>query len=143
MKCKEIMTKAIKTCDYNCNVKEAAQIMKKFDTGAVPVVDAMKKPLGVITDRDITINAVAEGNHPENVKVLNLMTKHIISVHEDDPIDVAARKMKEYKIRRILVVDDEDRLKGIISLADFALHDKDKQEAFEILEQISEPITSK
>lgn len=139
MKCKNIMTKSIKTCDYNCSAKEAAQIMKKFNTGAVPVVDAMNKPLGVITDRDITVNAVAESNHPENVKVLNLMTKHIISVHEDDSIDVAAQKMKEYKVRRILVVDDEDRLKGIISLADFAL--QDKNEAVEILEQVSEPVT--
>lgn len=139
MKCKEIMTKSIKTCDYNCSAKEAAQIMKKFNTGAVPVVDAMKKPLGVITDRDITVNAVAESNHPENVKVLNLMTKHIISVHEDDSIDVAAQKMKEYKVRRILVVDDEDRLKGIISLADFALQAKDEHEAFEILEKVSGP----
>lgn len=137
MKCKQIMTKSIKTCDYNCSAKEAALIMKKYDTGAVPVVDAMKKPLGVITDRDITINAVAEGNHPESVKVLNLMTKHIVSVHEDDLIDVAAKKMKENKVRRVLVVDDEDRLKGIISLADFALHSKEKTEACKILEQVS------
>lgn len=137
MKCKEIMSKSIKTCDYNCNAKEAAQIMKKYDTGAVPVVDAMKKPLGVITDRDITIHAVAEGTHPENVKVLNLMTKHIVSVHEDDLIDVAAKKMKQNKVRRVLVVDDEDRLKGIISLADFALHSKEKTEACQILEQVS------
>lgn len=143
MKCKEIMTKSIKTCDYNCSAKEAAKIMKKFDTGVVPVVDAMKKPLGVITDRDITINAVAESNHPEDEKVLNLMTRHIISVHEDDSIDVAAQKMKKNKVRRILVVDDEDRLKGIISLADFALQAKDQHEACEILEQVSEPITSK
>lgn len=135
MKCKEIMTKSIKTCNYNCSVKEAAQIMKKFDTGAVPVVDAMNKPLGVITDRDITVNAVAESNHPDSIKVLNLMTKHIISVHENDSIDVAAQKMKEYKVRRVLVVDDEDRLKGIISLADFVF--SDKHEASEILEQVS------
>lgn len=139
MKCKDIMTKSIKTCDYNCSAKEAAQIMKKFDTGAVPVVDAMHKPLGVITDRDITVNAVAESNHPDSVKVLNLMTKHIISTHVDDPIEVAVQKMKEHKVRRILVVDDEDRLKGIISLADFAIQDKYKHEAFEILEQVSEP----
>lgn len=137
MKCKEIMTKSIKTCNYNCSAKEAAQIMKKFDTGVVPVIDAMNKPLGVITDRDITINAVAEGNHPESVKVLNVMTKHIVSVHEDDSIDVAAKKMKENKVRRILVVDDEDRLKGIISLADFALHAEEKAEACQILEQVS------
>lgn len=137
MKCKKIMTKSIKTCDYNCSVKEAAQIMKKFDTGAVPVVDAMNKPLGVITDRDITVNAVAESNHPDSIKVLNLMTKQIISVHEDDPIEVAAQKMKEHKVRRILVVDGEDRLKGIISLADFTLNVKDEHEAFKILEQVS------
>lgn len=137
MKCKEIMSKSIKTCDYNCNTKEAAQIMKKFDTGAVPVVDSMNKPLGVITDRDITINAVAEGNNPENIKVLNVMTKNIIAVHEDDPIDVAAQKMKANKVRRVLVVDDEDRLKGIISLADFVLHTKEKVEACKILEQVS------
>ncbi len=139
MKCKDIMTKSIKTCNYNCNVKEAAQIMKKFDTGVVPVVDAMNKPLGVITDRDITINAVAESDHPDDEKVLNLMTRHIISVHEDDPIDVAAQKMKEHKVRRVLVVDDEDRLKGVISLADFTIHAKGEHKTLEILEQVSKP----
>lgn len=137
MKCKDIMSKSIKSCDYSCNVKEAAQIMKKFDTGAVPVVDAMNKPLGVITDRDIAVNAVAESTHPDDLKVLNLMTKHIISVQEDDPIEVAAQKMKKHKVRRVLVVDDEDRLKGIISLADFTLQSKDEHEAFKILEQVS------
>lgn len=137
MKCKDIMSKAIKSCNYNCNVKEAAQIMKKFDTGAVPVVDAMNKPLGVITDRDITINAVAESKHPDDLKVLNLMTKNIVSVQEDDPIEVAAQKMKQHKVRRILVVDDEDRLKGIISLADFTLQTKNEHEAFQILEKVS------
>lgn len=143
MKCKNIMTKSIKTCNYDCSAKKAAQIMKKFNTGAVPVVDAMNKPLGIITDRDIIINAVAQSNHPDSVKVMNLMTRHIISVHENDSIDVAAQKMKENKVRRILVVDDEDRLKGIISLADFVQQDEYKQEAFEILEQVSEPIASK
>lgn len=137
MKCKEIMTKDIKSCDYNCSAKEAAQIMKKFDTGAVPVVDAMDKPLGVITDRDITINAVAEGNHPENIKVLNLMSKHIVSVHVDDSVDVVAEKMKEFKVRRILVVDDEDRLEGVISLADVVLNAPTKAEACGILEQVT------
>lgn len=137
MKCKDIMTKSIKNCDYNCSVKEAAQIMKKFDTGVVPVVDAMNKPLGVLTDRDIAISAVAESSNPESEKVLNLMTKHIISVHESDPIDVAAKKMKDNKVRRVLVVDDEDRLKGIISLADFALQTKDEHESYKILEQVS------
>lgn len=137
MKCKEIMSKSIKTCDYNCSAKEAAKIMKKFDTGAVPVVDAMNKPLGVITDRDITVKAVAEGNHPDNVKVLNLMTKNIVSVHIDDPIDVAAQEMKDHRVRRILVVDDEDRLQGIISLADLALHGEDKHKICEILEHVS------
>lgn len=137
MKCKDIMTESIKTCDYNCSAKEAAQIMKKFDTGAVPVVDAMNKPLGVVTDRDITVNAVAQGNHPDDVKVLNLMTRNIISVYVDDPIDVAAQEMKDHKVRRVLVVDDEDRLKGIISLADLVLHGEDKHEICEILEQVS------
>lgn len=141
MKCKDIMSKSIKTCDYNCTAKEAAQIMKKFDTGVVPVVDAMHKPLGVVTDRDIVINAVAESNHPENVKVLNLMSKQIVSVHVDDSLDDAAWQMKENKVRRVLVVDDEDRLKGIISLADLAL--QGEQEACKILGEVSEPIKSR
>lgn len=140
MKCKDIMSRAIKTCDFNCTAKEAAQIMKKFDTGVVPVVDAMNKPLGVITDRDITINAVAEGEQPSQVKVLNLMTRQIVSVHKDDSINIAAQQMKKHKVRRILVVDDEDKLQGVISLADIALQTENKGEACEILQYVSEPI---
>lgn len=141
MKCKDIMTKSVKMCGATCSAKEAAQIMKKVNSGAVPIVDAHDKVLGIITDRDITLNTVAEGKDPSKVKIMDFMSKHIITVHVEDNIDIAIKKMKENKIRRLPVVDDEDRLVGIISLGDIAVLSNTEQETYNALEEISEPVS--
>lgn len=140
MKCKDIMTKSVKMCGANCSAKEAAQIMKRVNSGAVPIVDIHDKVLGIITDRDITLNTVAEGKDPSKIKIMDFMSKHIVTVFEDDLIDDAIKKMKENKIRRLPVVDDEDKLVGIISLGDLAVLSNAEHQTFEALEQISEPV---
>lgn len=140
MLCKTIMTKSVKMCDANCTAKEAAQIMKKVNTGAVPIVDAHDKVLGIITDRDITIHVIAEGKDPSKVKIMDFMSKHIVTMHQDDHIDDAIRKMKENKVRRLPIVDDEDKLVGIISLGDLAVLSNAEHETFKALEEISEPV---
>lgn len=142
MKCKDIMTKSVKMCGATCSAKEAAQIMKKVNSGAVPIVDAHDKVLGIITDRDITIHTVAEGKDPSKVKIMDFMSKHVVTMHEDDNIDDAIRKMKENRIRRLPIVDDEDRLVGIISLGDIAVLSHEEHETFEAFEHISEPIAN-
>lgn len=141
MKCKDIMTKSVKMCSAMCTAKEAAQIMKKFNTGAVPIVDAHDKALGIITDRDITIHTAAEGKDPSNVKIMDFMSKHLVTMHEEDLIDDAIKKMKENKVRRLPIVDDEDKLVGILSLGDIAVLSNAEHKTFEAFEQISEPIS--
>lgn len=142
MKCKDIMTKSVKMCDKECTVKDAAQIMKKVNTGAVPVVDENDHVSGIITDRDITLHTVAEGKDPSKIKIHDIMTKHVVTVNEDELVDDAIVKMKENKIRRLPVIDDNNRLTGIISLGDIAvLSDIMEHEVIETLEQISEPIS--
>lgn len=142
MKCKDIMTKSVKMCDKECTAKDAAQIMKKVNTGAVPVVNDNDHVTGIITDRDITLHTVAEGKDPSKVKIHDIMTKHVVTVNENDLLDEAIVKMKENKVRRLPVVDDNNKLTGIISLGDIAvLSDIQEHEVIEALEQISEPIS--
>lgn len=142
MQCKDIMTKSVKICDKECTAKDAAQIMKKVNTGLVPVVDNNDKILGVVTDRDITLKSVAENKDPSKMRIHDFMTKHVVKVHEEDLVDDAIRKMKENKVRRLLVVDDEDKLSGIISLGDIAvLSDIEEHEVIESLREISAPVS--
>lgn len=142
MKCKDIMTKSVKMCDKECTAKDAAQIMKKVNTGAVPVVDENDHITGIITDRDITLHTVAEGKDPSKIKIHDIMTKHVVTVREDELLDDAIVKMKENKVRRLPVVDNNNKLAGMISLGDIAvLSDITEHEVVETLEQISEPIS--
>ncbi len=141
MNCKDIMTKSVKMCDSTCTAKDAAQIMKKVNTGAVPVVDDNDHVVGIITDRDITLHTVAEGKEPSKVKIHDIMTKHVVTVHKEDLVDEAIKKMKENKIRRLPVIDDNNKLVGIISLGDIVVLSNIEHETFEALEEISEPIS--
>lgn len=141
MKCKDIMTKSIKMCNSACTVQEAAQIMRKINSGVVPIVDNDEKITGIITDRDIILHAVADGKDPSKIKINDFMTKHVVTVHEDELVDEAINKMKENKVRRLPVVDNHNKLKGIISLGDLAVLSEQKHQTLEALEQISEPIS--
>lgn len=141
MKCKDIMTKSLNICDTSCSAQDAAHIMKEVNTGAVPIVDKNEKIIGIVTDRDITLKTVAEGKSPSDVKIKDLMTKNLVTVHEQDSIDEAVKKMREYKVRRVLVVNDENKLAGIISLGDIAvLSEMDEHQKLEALEEISQPL---
>ena len=141
MKCEDIMTKSIKMCDSNCTAKDAAQIMKKINSGVVPIVDEKDHVIGIVTDRDITLHTVAEGKDPSKVKIHDFMTKHVVTVQESDLLDDAIHKMKENKVRRLPVVNENSELTGIISIGDIAVLTDAQQETFEALEQISEPIS--
>lgn len=141
MKCREIMTKSLKMCDGSCSARDAAQIMKRINTGVVPVVDDNDKITGIITDRDIILKTVAEGKDPSKVKINEIMTKHVVTAHEYEMVDDAIKKMKENKIRRLPIVDYYNKVIGIISLGDIAVLSDIEHETFEALEQISEPVS--
>lgn len=134
-RCRDIMTKQVITVESDQSLHQAAQLMRDNDIGALPVVKDGKL-VGIITDRDIVVRAIAE-NLSLQTKVEQVMTKEVFSVREDEFVFNAIRKMGEKQIRRLPVLDDDENLVGIISLADVALETEDDLEVIEALEEIS------
>jgi CBS domain-containing protein len=132
---KEIMTTNVETCSLLDNVYEVAVKMKEWNVGAIPIVDDQKL-VGMITDRDIVIRGVAE-KHPGSTKVEDIMSKEMITVKEDSTTQEAAKIMATHQIRRLPVVEG-DRLVGIVSLGDFAIHELTDDQAKVALTEISE-----
>lgn len=117
----EIMTKRVEFIGPDALLREAAKKMKDIDCGMLPVCDG-DRIIGTITDRDITINAVAVGKDPGNTKVRDAMHKGVVCAYVDQDIDEAARLMEEKKVRRLPILDRNNRLCGIVAQRDLALH---------------------
>jgi CBS domain-containing protein len=141
MKCKDIMTKYLKMCRPDATVKDAAEIMEELNCGVVPIVDENNKIQGIVTDRDIALYATLHGREHEKTRLKEFMRKNVITCHPEDDIDTAINKMKENKIRRIPVVDDENKVIGLISIGDLAITTHKEHEIFETLENISSPVS--
>ena len=116
MKISECMTSDVQTVTPEQPIREAAQFMLRADTGVLPVVDS-DNLIGMITDRDIAVRGVAEGHGPDTL-VRELMTNDVIAARSDEDVDEVAVRMSEAQIRRLPVIDEHERLCGIISLAD-------------------------
>lgn len=135
LRCSEIMTRDVKTASRASSLRDVANLMLEGDMGAVPVVDGQKL-VGIVTDRDIVVRAVAEGKDPLT-PISEAMTSEIFSVAPDDFVFEAIRMMGDKQIRRIPVVTESGELAGIISMADIALEIEDQREIAEALEEIS------
>lgn len=135
---REIMTRRVEVVRPDDTVQEAADKMKALDIGPLPVCE-QDRLIGMITDRDITVRSTAEGYDPWTTKVREVMTPEINSCFDDDDVAVAARLMKDNEVRRLVVLDRNKQLVGIVSLADLAVHLRDEQVTSETLERISEP----
>lgn len=138
MKCSEIMTKQIISCQQDSTVKDAVQLMKQLNCGVMPVVDKDNVLQGIVTDRDIVFYTVLNDKEPELTYLGEFMSKDLITCHADDDLDTAIHKMSKHKVRRIPVVDDNFRLIGLVTLGDVALKSHEEHETFEALEHISE-----
>jgi CBS domain-containing protein len=140
MRVKDIMSLHPACCTPESKLGEAARIMAQEDCGAVPVVDAEtgRKPLGIVTDRDIVCRVVAAGKDPAQVSVASCMSKPLATVREDSPIEACFAAMENAKVRRMLVVDERGDLCGIVSQADVALR-TDPDHTAEVVREISEP----
>lgn len=117
-------------------VKAAAHKMRALDVGMLPVYNG-KQPLGVITDRDIAIRSASHGDDPSTVAVSRVMTTGIVSCLEDDDVETAAGKMEAGRVRRLLVLDRQGCLVGVLSLGDLAARGG-KRLACEALDRIVE-----
>jgi CBS domain-containing protein len=138
--CREVMTREPASCQPTDSLARVAQIMKSHDVGAVPVVDgSSRKLVGMITDRDIVIKAVASGRSCETATIRDVMSTDVVTCREDDDVELAVSKMAERKVRRIPVVDSSGVLCGIIAQADIATRVQRDQTTGELVEAISEP----
>jgi CBS domain-containing protein len=136
MKISEVMTKDVRTVSPDQTAREAASFMLSADAGAIPVTDG-DRLIGMITDRDIAVRGVAEGHGPET-PVRELMSDDIIAARLDDDTDDVAARMSEAQVRRLPVIDDQQKLCGIVSLGDLT-QQGDDDEAEQALEGVSEP----
>ena len=136
MKISEVMTRNVETITPDQPVSEAAGFMLSADTGSIPVIEN-DKLVGMITDRDIAVRGVANGRGPDTA-VRDLMTSDIVSVRDSDDVSEAAARMSEAQVRRVPVIDNEDRLCGIVSLGDLS-RQTDGDSASVALEGVSQP----
>ncbi len=143
--CSEVMTPAPATAEPGDSIRRVAEIMKRHDVGAVPVVDssASGRLVGIVTDRDIVMKVVAAGQSAETAKVRDVMTGSPATCREDQDVSHAVRHMAERKVRRMPVVDADGRLRGIISQADVATRVNKDKATGELVEAISKPGTDR
>jgi len=142
MKVDQIMTVNPTCCAQSDTADKAAGIMRDNDVGSVPVVesDQLYKLVGIVTDRDLCLNVIADGRDPKKVSVGECMSDEPIVCAPDDDVDHVMNLMQKHQIRRIPVVDKEGRIEGIVSTADLVLNaDASAQEIDETLTEISEP----
>jgi CBS domain-containing protein len=119
------------------NLREVARVMKEEDCGIVPVVDERGRLCGVLTDRDMVIRTLAEGRPPDNMHARDIMTDDVEAVTPDEDIHSIIALMGRRQVRRVPVVERDDRLAGIISMADIATRADYDEELQEALDRIS------
>jgi CBS domain-containing protein len=140
MRVKEIMTPDPACCTPDSTLQRVAEMMVENDCGEIPVVEnaASMRPVGVITDRDITCRTVAKGLNPLTLTVSECMTTPCVTVTPDRSLDECCNVMEENRIRRVPVVDEGGAVVGIVALADIAKHAA-KRETAEVVKEVSEP----
>jgi CBS domain-containing protein len=138
MKLSSIMTGGIETIRPQASLAEAAKKMASQDIGSLPVCSDRRSVVGIITDRDITVRAVARGMDPNHTRVEEVMTKDVLSCSSDSEVEDACVLMEKRQVRRLLVTGDDDTPVGIVSLGDIALCLRESL-AGELLKKVSEP----
>lgn len=140
MKVRDAMTPNPACCTPETGLREVAQMFVDFDCGAVPVVDGSetKRPVGIVTDRDIACRAIAKGKNALELTARDCMSSPIVTVSQNDPLDACISAMEDKRVRRVIVVDDMGRCCGIVAQADIA-RNASKGKAGEMVREVSEP----
>lgn len=143
MNVKDVMTTDPACCIPEAGLQEVAQLMIDHDCGEIPVVEnkETKRPIGVITDRDIVCRAVAKGLSPLDLTAADCMTRPCVTVTPEMSVGACAWLMEDKKIRRVPVVDADGCCCGIVALADIALRGKTGVTA-EVVKEVSEPTSA-
>jgi CBS domain-containing protein len=142
MNIKDVMTTNPSYCVPGDSSTHAARIMKDKNVGIVPIIesDVDHKLIGVVTDRDLCLAVVAQNVHPDTVKVRQCMTTYIVTVRPEDDVQKAMALMSENQVRRILVVNQEGMLKGMVATADILQRaNVSSDETCVVFKRVSEP----
>jgi CBS domain-containing protein len=139
-KVSDVMTSNPECVTENESIRRVAQIMVDCNCGAVPVVESEgnKKVIGMITDRDIVVRLVAQGKGLETARVADAMSRGVHTVKTDQPLDSVYKIMATEQVRRLPVVDNDDRIIGIVAVADIATEDESDRKLAKTVEEISE-----
>lgn len=121
MTVKELVTSDVKSCSADTDLATAAKIMWDGDCGVVPVVNDQRNVIGMITDRDICIAAATRSASPADIRVRDVMSGEVHACALGDEVQVALNTMKEHRVRRLPVLDGQERLAGIISMNDLVM----------------------
>jgi len=139
-KCNEVMTKNPVCCLPDDMVVKAAGLMKSGNIGSVPVIEneQTKKLVGIVTDRDLALKIVAEGRDAKSTKVADVMTGKVVTCRAEDDLQKALDAMAKHQLRRIPVVDNDDKVLGIIAQADVATRVDQPEKTGEMVKEISQ-----
>jgi CBS domain-containing protein len=143
MQVKDVMTADPACCTADSSLQEVAKLMVDHDCGEIPVVASKetRKPIGVITDRDIVVRSVAKGNNPLDLTAADCMSEPCVTVTPEMSIEECGNILEANKIRRVPVVDQSGAVRGIIAVADIALRASGKVTS-DVVKEVSEPGTS-
>ena len=142
-KCSEVMTRDVVTGTPENTIVEVARLMKTEDIGPVLIVDneQSKTLVGIVTDRDIVVKVIADGQDVDTTRVGDVMSKKLVTCRADDDVDVAMKAMAQFQLRRIPVVGENMKLLGIISQADVATRVDAPEKTGAVVKEISEQTT--
>jgi CBS domain-containing protein len=139
-KCDEVMTKKPVCCRPDDMVIKVAQLMQSENIGSIPVIEneLTQKLVGIVTDRDLALKVVAKGHDAKSTKVEAVMTRQIVTCRAGDDLQMALDAMAEHQLRRIPIVDTNDRIVGIIAQADVATRVNQPEKTAAMVKEISQ-----
>lgn len=138
MRVRDVMTENPACCGPDMSLQDVAKMMVDCDCGEIPVVDAQRRPVGVVTDRDICIRAVAEGRDIRQTTAREVMSQPVITVSPESSLEECRQKMEANQIRRVPVVDDSGACCGIVAQADVARNSAEEKTG-DLVRDVSRP----
>ena len=133
---RDVMTSSPCTIDADKSVAYAAKMMREEDVGLAPIVEGGKL-VGMLTDRDIAVRVAAQGRDPDQVKVVEVASKQLVTIDPEQDLDEALRIMAQHQVRRLPVVEEDGRLIGVVAQADIAREGDDSMTG-QLVQEISE-----
>jgi CBS domain-containing protein len=139
-KCNEVMTKKTICCQPSDMVATVAQLMQSENIGSIPVIEneQTQKLVGIVTDRDLALKIVAKGHDAKSTKVESVMTRQVVTCRAEDDLQKALDAMAEHQLRRIPIVDNDNRVVGIIAQADVATRVNQPEKIATMVKEISQ-----